>query len=516
MGKNMTVRQVSFDRNTKAGFTIVELLIVVVVIAILAAITIVAYNGVTARAIETVMKSDLQSAVKTLELDKVHSGAYPANSSSANEGRGLLASGDNVLNYARVSDSFCVSVTHPRINTVYSAQSGEQVKDGPCPDTAPAITAITGGIYHSCAVVGGRAYCWGWGMQGQLGTGNTADQTNPTGVDVTGVLGGKTVTAISGGGSKTCAVADGRAYCWGDGVGGDLGNGNGATNQQTRPIAVDATGVLAGKTVTAITSGTYHSCALADGRVYCWGYNTDGQIGNGGTAQQNRPVEAGTTGLLAGKTVTAITSGLNHNCALADGQVYCWGNGTYGELGNGALADKQTPVAVDMTGVLAGKTVTAITSGASHSCALADGQVYCWGNGAHGQLGNGALTDRSSPVAAGTTGAMAGKTVTTIGGSGGGGMTCAVASGQAYCWGENSKGSLGDKTTVNRSIPVAVDMTGALTGKTVTAIASASQHTCATAGGKVHCWGFNNKGQLGDGTAVNRSSPVVVNPFPEI
>ena len=196
------------------------------------------------------------------------------------------------------------------------------------------------------------------------------------------VLAGKTVTAITAGEAHTCAVADGKAYCWGNNWIGQLGN-NTATPSRV-PVAVSTAGPLAGKTVTAITAGDLHSCAVADGKAYCWGYNGSGQLGNGSTGPSDGPVPVpvavSTAGALAGKTVTGISAGFRYTCAVADGKAYCWGSGDMGQLGNGNYPDSPVPVAVRTDGVLNGKTVTAITTGRSHACAVADGKAYCWGS----------------------------------------------------------------------------------------------------------------------------------------
>ena len=206
-------------------------------------------------------------------------------------------------------------------------------------------------------------------------------------------------------------MADGRAYCWGANYGGQLGN-NTATNSSV-PVPVDTSGVLADKTITAITAGGVHTCAVADGQAYCWGRNSRGNSGNNSTTDSSVPVAVDTSGVLAGKTVTAITAGRYHTCAVADGRAYCWGYNDSGELGNSSTRRSRVPVAV-ASGVLAGKSVTAITAGGHHSCAVADGQAYCWGRNAMGQLGNNSTTKSRVPVAVNTAGPLHHTWVTAI------------------------------------------------------------------------------------------------------
>lgn len=140
------------------------------------------------------------------------------------------------------------------------------------------------------------------------------------------------------------------------------------------------------------------------GEVYCWGGNDYGQLGNNTTTDSLVPVAVdNTSGALAGKNVTAIDAGSHHTCAVADGQAFCWGENYSGQLGNNTITDSLVPAAVDTTsGVLAGKTITAITTGAAHWCALANAQAFCWGGTLTGQLGNNATLKSKVPVAVNT------------------------------------------------------------------------------------------------------------------
>ena len=208
----------------------------------------------------------------------------------------------------------------------------------------------------------------------------------------------------------TAAPATGRAIAWGENSAGQLGT-NSTTNS---PVPVDTGGALAGRTVTAISAGDSHTCAVADGLAYCWGFNASGQLGNTSTTNSIVPAAVDTSGVLRGKTITAVTTGGGHTCAVADGRAYCWGFNATGRLGNNSTTDSPVPVAVDTSGVLAGKTITAVTAGGAHTCALADGMAYCWGYNISGQLGTNSTTNSSVPVAVDTSGVLAGKTVTAV------------------------------------------------------------------------------------------------------
>lgn len=362
------------------------------------------------------------------------------------------------------------------------------------------IDGATGGT-HTCAIAEGAAYCWGSNFNGRLGDGTTIHKSSPVPVDASGVLAGKTVTDIAVGMGHACAIADGAVYCWGSGSGGQLGNG--LTTEQLTPVAVLQGEIPAGATVTAVTAGNSHTCAIADGAAYCWGAGFNGRLGTGATSSRTSPAAVDISGVIADKTVTSIAAGSAHTCAIADGAAYCWGSATNMVLGNGAVAGTfSSPVAVRASGVLSNKTVTDITASSSHTCAIADGAAYCWGSGADGRLGNGGTAASATPAAVDASGALAGKTAVAI--TVGGTFTCAVADDAAYCWGSN----LG--TTGSTSIPVAVDTSGVLAGKDVAAISAGNNHVCALADTAAYCWGTNTYGAVGDGSTASRSAPVSV------
>ena len=192
------------------------------------------------------------------------------------------------------------------------------------------------------------------------------------------------------------------------------------------------TGVLSGKTVVAVSVGMNHSLALcSDGTVVAWGGNEYGQLGNGSTEYTTRPVAVDMTGVLSGKTVVAVSAGMWYSLALcSDGTVAAWGWNNSGELGNGATSYFPTtrPVAVDMSGVLAGKTVVSVSAGQYHSVALcSDGTLAAWGINYYGQLGNDSTNSSPTPVSVKTdTGALAGKTVVSVSAGGGTRWRCAA------------------------------------------------------------------------------------------
>jgi len=193
--------------------------------------------------------------------------------------------------------------------------------------------------------------------------------------------------------------------------------------------------------------------------------------------------------------------GLIHSCALTkDGHVWCWGSNGYGQLGNGkggGLAHEVEPVEVWKL-----KDVTSITAGERHTCARTGGfAVKCWGDNSYGQLGDGTTERRLLPVT------VRGLTGIAVHVAAGAFHTCVVTvEGAAKCWGRNLFGQLGDGTTLDRVKPRSV-----ITLRSdVTAITAGMSHTCALKGARAKCWGSNGAGQLGDGTKTNRLIPVNV------
>lgn len=316
------------------------------------------------------------------------------------------------------------------------------------------------------------------------------------------VPGQPNLVRIDSGGTQACATkSDNTVYCWGTGGQGQLGNGGNANS--STPLAVTVSGALAGKTLQSLQLGFYYSCVVtvSDG-AYCWGQPPAG--GGGGLA----PSAVTTSGALAGKKFKAIAAGFSHICGIAtDDKAYCFGANNFGQLGNGTNTTSSSPVPVTTSGALSGKTITSISSTTDHTCVIAsDDNAYCWGHNDQGQLGNGTTSDSNVPVAVALSG-MTAKSIST-----GNTHTCAIASdNNAYCWGYNAYGGLGNGTGTPSSTPVPVATSGALSGKTIKAIDAGYYFSCAIASdNKAYCWGYGYDGQLGNGTTSPSSSPVAV------
>ena len=301
------------------------------------------------------------------------------------------------------------------------------------------------------------------------------------------------VTSISAGDQHTCALDNGSVKCWGSNEGGQLGDGSLVSSSV--PVLVD---LGDGVTASAISAGSLHTCALlSSGAVTCWGTNDSGQLGDGSLVSSSVPV---LVDLGDGATASAISAGSYHTCALlSSGAVTCWGYNGFGQLGNRTETDSNTPVQV--YGMTSG--VTSIAAGGNHSCAvLSTGMVKCWGLNYAGQLGNLTFVNSNKPV-------IVDYMWQAISISAGGAETCAVLStGAENCWGDNYYGQLGDGTLTNRNTAKDSQVSGLISG--VTSIAVGSFHSCAVQNSSVKCWGYNVNGELGVGTNTDSSTPVQV------
>ena len=382
----------------------------------------------------------------------------------------------------------------------WGGNSSGQLGDGTTLDRTTAVavsgmstgvTAMSAGTDSTCALLDtAKAKCWGSNNLGQIGNGRTHRITTPT--DIAGL--DAPTTLIRAGFDMNCVVDSSNVKCWGYNDYGGLGN---ATNLHTQAPA----GVSGLTTdVNDLSTGEGHNCAIVDtdgdtiGGLKCWGWNAYGQIGDATTVDKWEPVDV--SGMTSG--VRDAGAGYYHTCAvLQTGGVKCWGRNTYGQVGDGTLEDKVAPQ--DVTGLAAG--AAAVASGQDHSCALmVSGGMKCWGRNAWGELGNDSTTSSATPVDV----VSLGGTVTAI--SLGSWHTCALIEGGAVqCWGWNGNGQLGDGTSDNSHVPKTVE------GLSAEQVAAGYSATCARlADGGVKCWGSGGYGQIGDGSMNSRWTPTDV------
>ncbi len=367
--------------------------------------------------------------------------------------------------------------------------------------------AVEAGSFHQCALLqDGTVRCWGLNDYGQLGNGTQTNAAMP--VTVTGLTG---VVEVSGGGYHSCArLRDGTVRCWGrnsgdpnDIGGGQLGDPTLDAFFSTTPVAV--TGIA---NATAVAAGGFHSCALRDGRVWCWGQNDQGQLGTGTLDPPGFLARNPTPVIVSGITnAIAISAGGWHTCALLQGgTIRCWGQNDYGQLGDGAIIvpqtrptpiPRRTPTPVMVQGIT---TAVALQAGIFHTCALLqDGRMQCWGWNDFFQLGNDppAANASSTPL---TVNGITNPAVMAPGAE----QSCVVLrDGRMQCWGDNGFAQNGNGSPRGIFNPPTAAVTGLTTALTAS---SGAEHTCAVLqDGRVQCWGRGLFGRLGDGR--DRNSP---------
>lgn len=350
------------------------------------------------------------------------------------------------------------------------------------------VSATTGNI-HSCAIKPDSSlWCWGLGSYGVHGDGTTGGKTIPS----LAAGGTNDWASVSAGGFHTCAVKnDQTLWCFGSNWIGQIGDG---TQEDRLVPTMEASEDLNWHTV---ATGYRHSCGVKnDGTLWCWGENTDGQLGDGTKEDRTSPTQE----IRSDTDWSFVGTGSRHTCALkTDGTIWCWGDNDRGKLGDDTIDDKTEPTQE----ALGHTNWTTVSAGGDHTCALkSDGTLWCWGGNGWGQIGDGAEHIPTQPHAndrhTATQEIRLDADWTSV--STGIWHTCAVkTNGTLWCWGDNREAALGDGTMEEKNIP-----TQEARGDTdwVSAhSASSGSHNCAIkANGTLWCWGTSRFGEIGDGT----------------
>lgn len=381
----------------------------------------------------------------------------------------------------------------------WGINDASQLGDGTTVDAAapvrvkdlPAAKAVVTGASHSCALlVDGQVMCWGHGAEGQLGTGRNNDSSVPVQV----VAGTARFSELAAGDAHTCAreCADaacspesaGRVWCWGGNGAGQLGNNTRVDN--ATPASIDVT---PGAPLTAlrVVAGGSSACAIdATHRLMCWGRGAEGQLGTGVNDDKLVP-----TFVVA--DVTSVDIGATHMCAIQAGQVRCSGRNSDGQLGLGR-ANSLTLLSPQIAA-----TFSAVQVGERHTCALADGgRVWCWGGNDFGESSDeptSIVTPREANFADDVVQLAAAEHYTCV----------RTMQGVIECAGYNSRGQLGNGQQTTSPKPQQVpELTG------IDKVAAGDQFSCGIQDRKVWCWGENDGGELADGTLVSRVKPALV------
>ena len=368
----------------------------------------------------------------------------------------------------------------------------------------------------SVMIANGQLYSWGATAAGQLGNGTLASSSLYATRTAVGVIGTDEGTyaaesPVSVGGSHGCGIVNGILFCWGGNANGQLGNGT--TMEGVQPSPPKGFESLP---TTKVSAGKDHTCAISIGRLFCWGRNDYGQLGLGTTDSPVREPTLVTASGFNNKRVTDVSAGDDNTCAIADGEAFCWGRNNQNQLGNTSAGSQATTPQV--VNGLSGRAPTNITVGATHACAIAGGDAYCWGANANYATGLGTNTGSTTAATKITGGGMNTKSsaneltpmVTQI--SAGDGFTCAIINSFANCWGKNASGQTGTGGTADVAYPtrIAAGSSGANT-RQATSISAGKNHACAALQGSTYCWGMRNTGRLGNNDASGtgaQSTPV--------
>ena len=361
-------------------------------------------------------------------------------------------------------------------------------------------------------------------------------------IDGSGFMKELTFKQIAAGGGHTCAIgSDNGLYCWGDYSNDQSGSVStmpvavpmgevptgvtpisiSAGGSQTcilgsdsraycwgdfyggAPVAVPQGAIPAGVTLTSVSPGDGHTCAIgSDNQAYCWGLNYSGELGDGTTTISFDPVAVSRGAIPSGVTFASISASSSGTCAIgSDGNAYCWGSNNGGRLGNDTT-NSSVPVAISQGAIPGGVALKSISTGPTHVCVLgSNDQAYCWGTNYAGELGNGTTASSLSPVAVSQGSIPAGVSLVNV--STGSFRTCALGTdGKTYCWGDAANGS----------VPVAISQGAIPAGVTLTQVSTGDRFACALGSNQeTYCWGSDDTAQLGNGTRYQDSpDPVLV------
>ncbi|MDT7512266.1 InlB B-repeat-containing protein [Bifidobacterium sp. H1HS10N] len=381
----------------------------------------------------------------------------------------------------------------------------------------------------------GNAYAWGYNSSGQLGDGTRSQRNSPTPVKTpnrttyTDLPTDFTYVQVTAGGKHSLAIgSDGYVYAWGDNSYGELGNRT-TGGYSAVPVRVfnpaTRSNVNTGLKAIQVSAGNGVSLAIdTNGNTWAWGHNNYGQLGNGTTSNSNIPVRVQYPASAGTVTAVQLSTGYYHTVAIdTNGNTWAWGYNGHGQLGNGTGSDSSAPVRVQYPASAGTVTAVQVSAGGYHSVAIdKDGNTWAWGWNGYGQLGNTSGSSSSVPVR--TQYPASAGTVTAVQVSTGTWHSLAIdKDGNAWAWGDNSNGQLGDNTASERDTPVKVLASAQSTSSAgpwlnVVQVSAGRLHSLAVdKEGHARAWGQNSSGELGntdiptgDSTSARRLAPVSV------
>ena len=362
------------------------------------------------------------------------------------------------------------------VNTSGQLGDGTTIfKSSPVQIGSSSWTVVSAGRYHTSAIrSGGTLFTWGLGTSGQLGDGTAISKSSPV------QIGSDSWSFIGAGGTHTSAIrSDGYLFTWGLGTSGQLGDGT--TVSKSSPVQIGSS------SWTAIQAGDLHSLAIrSGGTLFAWGVNTNGQLGDGTTTNKNSPVQIGSSSWIA------VSSGQQHTLGIrSDGILFSWGRNNVGQLGDGTTISKSSPVQIGSSSW----TVVRARGDGWSSAIRSGGTLFSWGLNTGGQIGDSSTINKSSPVQIGSS------SWTALGGGTNFSLALDVNN-LLYSWGT---GIIARANDTFRNLPVQIGISS------WTAIAAEVSHSVAVrSDGALFAWGLNQNVQLGDGSTVNKYSPVQI------
>lgn len=456
-----------------------------------------------------VLANSSSSLNKYTQLNLYYANTPAARFSNVYQSRVLIQDADDVSRDTAVKVSVnyenrCVLTSSGKLKC-WGANAYGQVGDGSLEDrdfpvnvdAATTYADVSVGTRHVCGVTSvGEVKCWGYNTTSQLGDGLSAHRSTPF-VVASGY------TSVSAGDDMTCGIKNGDVYCWGNNSIGQQGIGTTGAPRAVPGLTLDQA-----TDFTEVSVGSSYACAInATKELYCWGNNAAGELGDGTKTNRTAPVLIGTGFVKVRTQVKPYVS--RSTCALKDDKfIYCWGYNANGQLGDGSTTERLVPTVVS-----GGHEYEDVSMGSMHACGkMTGGGLRCWGYNTYnwntvGGLGNGVyVTNNTSTVPALVVGGDVFSTV-----SAGFNATCGVTSvGRLKCWGDLNRGFMADPASHIRLVPQVSDL-----GESYSKMATGPSATCGiTSLGLLKCWGgwdgYNTGYSIGDGIEIMRTSPVVI------